>query len=656
MLGPDQANALTKIAMSGRALDLLVGPAGTGKTTAMNALRRAWEAGCGAGSVVGLAPSVVAAEVLADDLGIQTENTARWWTLHNLGRASFRSGQLVIIDEASLAGTLSLDRITKAAEEAGAKVLLVGDHSQLQAVEAAGAFGLLARDRHDTPELSTIYRFTNEWEKIASLGLRLGNTKVIDTYQDAGRITGGDTEDVTAQAYEAWRGDREAGVASILVTDSSESMTALNLRARTELILQRVVQPIRGEVTLDGGAQAAVGDVVITRKNRRDLRTRSDWVQNGNRWIITRVRRDGSVTIRPATRDRGGSIVLPADYVAEHLDLGYAVTAYRVQGVTVDTSHVLIDPSMTRVNLYVAMTRGRGGDHAYVATDKPDDAHRHPHEAPDVEEAARRVLFGVLNHSGAELSVHETIEREQEKWGSIRQLAAEYETIATEAQHDRWATLIRTSGLTPAQADAVLDSDTFGALAAELRRAEANHHDVDRLFPRLTKARGFDDADDIASVLRWRLAAATQRPATGGRATQTPRLIAGLIPVAGGIREPDMRQALAERHQLIEQRAAALAEQATADNATWMRALGARPDDPRKKEAWARHARTVAAYRDRYGVTSDDALGPAPDGIAQKIDHARAAQAIQRARALAVERSRVLTSRRSPRRDLRTGL
>ncbi len=321
-------------------------------------------------------------------------------------------------------------------------------------------------------------------------------------------------------------------------------------------------------------------------------------------------------------------------------NLGYAVTAYRAQGVTVDTSHVLVDPSMTRENLYVAMTRGRDGNYAYVAVDTPDDAHRHPHEAADVEEAARRVLFGVLNHSGVELSAHETIEREQEKWGSIRQLAAEYETIATEAQHDRWATLIHASGLTPSQAGAVLDSDTFGALAAELRRAEANHHDVDRLLPRLVKARGFDDADDIASVLRWRLATATQHPATGGRAAQAPRLIAGLIPVANAITEPDMRRALAERHQLIEQRAATLAEQAAADGAPWMRALGARPDDPRKQEAWARYARTVAAYRDRYGVTSDDGLGPAPDGIAQKIDQARATQAIQRARALTTQRER----------------
>ncbi len=142
MLGDDQAAALTKIAVSGRRVDVLVGPAGAGKTTAMSALRRAWEHEHGRGSVVGLAPFAVAAQVLADDLGIQTENTAKWLDTHDRTGETFRKGQLVIVDEASLAGTLSLDRIAALAAEAGAKVLLVGDHAQLQSVSAGGAFSL----------------------------------------------------------------------------------------------------------------------------------------------------------------------------------------------------------------------------------------------------------------------------------------------------------------------------------------------------------------------------------------------------------------------------------------------------------------------------------------------------------------------------------
>src|SRR5690606_14799207 len=195
MLGADQADALMKIAVSGRVLDVLVGPAGAGKTTAMSALRKAWEAEHGKGSVVGLAPSAVAAQVLADDLGIATENTAKWWTNHQIHGTTFTRGQLVIIDEASLAGTLSLERITKVAVDAGAKVLLVGDYAQLQSVDAGGAFTLLLSDRDDAPELLNVHRFTHEWEKTASLGLRHGHAEVIDTYLDHDRITGGEAEE-----------------------------------------------------------------------------------------------------------------------------------------------------------------------------------------------------------------------------------------------------------------------------------------------------------------------------------------------------------------------------------------------------------------------------------------------------------------------------
>lgn len=106
--------------------------------------------------------------------------------------------------------------------------------------------------------------------------------------------------------------------------------------------------------------------------------------------------------------------------------------------------------------------------------------------------------------------------------GSIRQLAAEYETIADTAQHDRWASLLTASGLTDDQVDAALGSPAFGALITEMRRAEANRHDLDQLMPRLVHVRGFEDAEDIASVLHWRVARAASRPAGSGR-TRKPR-------------------------------------------------------------------------------------------------------------------------------------
>lgn len=627
LLGEDQAAALAAVAVSGRVLDVLVGPAGAGKTTAMNALRRAWETEHGTGSVVGLAPSAVAAQVLAEDLGVATENTAKWWTNHQLHGTTFQTGQLVIIDEASLAGTLSLDRITAVAAEAEAKVLLVGDYAQLQSVGAGGAFNLLVSDRDDAPELVDVHRFTHAWEKTASLALRHGCTEVIDIYLDHDRISGGDAEPMIDAAYTAWRADRAQGMVSVLVAESRDDVTELNDRARADLILDGTLRPGR-EVELNDGSRAGVGDTIITRCNDRRLRNGKDWVRNGERWTITAVRDDGSITIRKTGRRFGGSIVLPAAYVAEHVDLGYAVTAHRAQGVTTDTAHVLVEPTTTRENFYVAMTRGRDSNRAYVVLNRPDD-HAAPHPSDNPDATARTVLYGVLQHVGAELSAHETITAEQEAWGSIAQLAAEYETIAQAAQHDRWAQLIRTSGLTEEQAEAVIDSDAFGALTAEVRRAEANHHDVDQLLPRLIQARGFEDADDIASIIHHRLAHATARPAGSGRTRKPARLIAGLIPRVEGPVAADMRQALDERRDLIETRADAVLDAALRDHESWIRPLGAPPKDARGQRRWRQHARVIAAYRDRYAIIDGSPLGQVPEGTAQKIDHARADAALR---------------------------
>jgi ATP-dependent exoDNAse (exonuclease V) alpha subunit len=182
-LTPEQAQAIATIAVSGRVVDLLIGPAGAGKTTALRALRGAWTCQHGPGSIVGLAPSAAAAAVLAAELGIACENTAKWLYEHGQGRAALRKNQLVIIDEATLAGTLTLDRLTARAAEAGAKVLLVGDWAQLQSVEAGGAFAMLADARTDTPELVDVHCFTNAWVRSGSRATRRPATTAASCWQ-----------------------------------------------------------------------------------------------------------------------------------------------------------------------------------------------------------------------------------------------------------------------------------------------------------------------------------------------------------------------------------------------------------------------------------------------------------------------------------------
>lgn len=627
-LSSQQLVALERITTSGRVVDLMVGPAGAGKTTAMRALRSAWIAEHGQGSVIGVAPSAAAAQALADDLGIACDNTVKWLTEYDLGRTTLRSGQLLIIDEATLAGTAALDRITSIAEAAGGKVLLVGDPYQLQSVEAGGAFALLVDRRTDAPELAEIHRFANKWEKHASLALRRGEVEIISTYARQKRIREGLTDDMLDQAYEAWRADSHAGKASILVTESSHAVRALNERARAERLLTEGAVDGR-ELDLGDGARASVGDVVITRRNDRSLRTAAGgWVKNGDRWRIVDIRRDGSVVLDRLDPGRRGKTVLPPEYAAEHLELGYAVTAHRSQGVTVDTSHVVVTPTTTRENLYVSMSRGRESNIAYVALDQPDDSHTTPE--PD-DATARTVLFGVLQHTGAGLGALQTMAAEYELYGGIDRLAAELETIAANAQHDRFSELLSRSGLTTEQHAAVVESAAFGPLAAALRHAEAYHHDLERLVPRVVGQRGLDDADDIAAVLRYRVEKVASTTPRG--CAHRPHLIAGLMPEPLGAMSLENRQAIDERKAMIESRARSLAETAIVSGDAWVRRLGERPTDPQDRVRWVDAITTVAAYRDRHKVSSDLPVGGGVDGDVQRAERQRALGSVREAAA-----------------------
>ena len=138
----------------------------------------------------------------------------------------------------------------------------------------------MIHDRDDAPELVDVHRFTHDWEKTASLELRHGRTPVIDTYLAHDRTHDGDAEAMTNVAYTAWRHDRQQGLVSVLIAETRENVTALNVRARADLILDGSLKP-GPEITLSDGSAAGVGDTIITRHNDRRLRNRHGWVRNG---------------------------------------------------------------------------------------------------------------------------------------------------------------------------------------------------------------------------------------------------------------------------------------------------------------------------------------------------------------------------------------
>lgn len=633
-LSDEQARVIEQIASSGRRVDVLVGPAGAGKTTTMRTLRAAWATTYGKRSVVGLAPSASAAEVLADDLGITCENTAKWLHEHVRGNPAFAltPNHLVILDEASMADTRTLDQITAAAVESGAKVLLVGDPAQIDAVDAGGAFALLASSRADVATLTDIHRFANEWEQAASLALRDGNPVAISAYARHDRLRTGTTDEIATQARQAWEHDVRNGKATLLIAETRQQVHVINEELRAIRLRTGRTLPGR-EAVLADEHRASVGDWVITRRNDRTLRTLTgSWVRNGHRWEVTQVHRDGSMTVRRKHGHRA-TLTLPADYAAAHVDLGYAVTAHRAEGLTVDTAHVLVTARTTREHLYVAMTRGREANTAYVALDQPDETHT---GLEDDDVTAVTVLQAVLRHAGAELSAHLAIKAEQETWRSIAQLAAEYETLAAHAQRDRWITLIRGSGLTPDQADEVIDSDAFGPLAAVLRRVEADGRDPRNVLKKAVGRRGLGDAEDIAAVLHHRLRLASDR----GTST-SGRFVAGLIPAVSGPLPDGYGTALSERAALIESRARALAEQAVQAAPPWLQRMGTPPTGPVARDRWFHAVVTIAAYRDRYQIDSDVPLGVRPGSVAQRADADRAHHALRTATNAAIAPSMI---------------
>ncbi len=491
-LTADQQTAVVAIATSARRVDVLVGPAGTGKTRTLHTVHQVWEAAYGSGSVIGLAPSSTAAAELGSALGIPTENVAKW--LHESTRnhqqppaiaagarddASgdatatrpwrLQPGQLLIVDEASMVATRDLDVLVTQAARAGAKVALVGDHHQLGAVGAGGAFALLA-DQPQAVHLEALWRFQHRWEAQATRGLRAGDPAALDAYADHGRLHDGPVDLMRERAYAAWATDLAAGHSALLLAADRATVTALNVRARADRVHAGFVAPVG--VPLSDETTAGRGDVIVTRRNARYLQLADGGhVRNGDLWTVTGVHADGSIDVSARPRPgqdnsvAGQHVRLPASYVREQVELGYAATVHRAQGMTVDHAHLLTGEGMTRQALYVAMTRGRDANHAYIATDGPDPACPTPTD-PDAVPTGRQVLERVLLTDGAELSATAMLRRRQDEATSSGRLRPIRDTLTASSDASP-ATSAGRADAAAADEIAALIRARFTALRAE---------------------------------------------------------------------------------------------------------------------------------------------------------------------------------------------
>jgi conjugative relaxase-like TrwC/TraI family protein len=411
-LDRSQTAMVRNLASSGCRVQVALAPAGAGKTAALRVLARAWEAS--GGTVLGLAPTAVAADELGRATGIPADTLAKYLHQTTTGRA-VGPGTLVLIDEAGMAGTRDLAQVARQVVDAGGSVRLVGDDQQLAAVAAGGIFRDLSTQGYahgTTVTLTELHRFTDRAEGAATLAIRDGDPAALDHYLDLDRVHAGDTGEVVEAAYAAWAADQQAGLSSLLLAATRDTVRELNHRAQQNRLDVMGHRPGR-EVNLSDGTRASVGDTVITRRNDRTLRAGDgSWVKNGDRWHVLDVLPDGAVSVKRHHAGQGrklANVVLPAGYVAAHVQLGYASTIHGAQGATVDTTHTVLNGTESRQALYVALSRGRQTNHLYLATPTASLDGVGP-EVQDTVVDARQVLTDILARDGRALSAT-TVER-----------------------------------------------------------------------------------------------------------------------------------------------------------------------------------------------------------------------------------------------------
>jgi hypothetical protein len=302
---------------------------------------------------------------------------------------------------------------------------------------------------------------------------------------------------------------------------------------------------------------------------------------------------DGSLTVRrnrahadPRTLE--SSITLDHGYVVSNVELGYATTVHRAQGMTVDTAFTLLRPGMAREVAYVAMTRGREGNHAFVATDLPDP---HYDGATTSARTGRQIMEQILATQGAELSATQTVRKLYDRAESAATLGAVHETLVQAAMKHPHQHII-TTALPPDAADAVFASPADGALVTAMRRAEQDGLDTNTALsfiargdlladgPDLTQsALAESGARDPAALLQSRLEnghAQTARSNDSG--PLRPRVVTPAGLVLQDI-DADERDAIVDVEARFAARASALATQTIVDPPAWLHAPGPPPVD-----------------------------------------------------------------------------
>ena len=358
-LSEEQRDALGRITERD-GLASVIGYAGTGKSAMLGVAREAWEE---AGYTVrGAALSGIAAENLEGGSGIQSRTIASLEHAWGKDRDQLGPKDVLVVDEAGMIGTRQMERLLSAADHAGAKVVLVGDPEQLQAIEAGAAFRALS-EAHGAAEITEIRRQRVDWQRAATRWLATGRTdEAIQAYRDHDMVQAADTR-VAARAglVEGWDRQRQAEPerSRIILTHTNAEVRSLNEEARERLRASGDLGQDVGVQAERGERQFASGDRIMFLRNERSM-----GVKNGTLGTVEQVSADRMGVRLDDGRQVGFDV---KDYAA--VDHGYAATIHKSQGVTVDRTHVLATPGMDRHAAYVALSRHRNGVQLHYGRD-----------------------------------------------------------------------------------------------------------------------------------------------------------------------------------------------------------------------------------------------------------------------------------------------
>ena len=405
---------------------------------------------------------------------------------------------------------------------------------------------------------------------------------------------------MTENAFNAWVSDRAAGLDAIMIAPTRELVAQLNRRAREHRLDHCAAS---SEVALADGNQASVGDVIITRRNDRRLRlTATDWVKNGDRWMIIHVSKHGDLTVQHTCSRL--TVRLPSGYVRASTGLGYGTTIHGAQGVSADTMHGVLTGQESRQQLYTKLTRGRHANHIYLQVVGDGDPHTVIRPQAVNPRTPTERLEQILARDDTATSATTLLRRLSDPAARLHDAVRRYaDGLHAAAEQIVGPGIVDTLDSRAKQViPDITDEPAWPTLRANLiaLTAETGEHPLVHLHE-AALGRDLSALQDMAAVLNWRLPEPTSTPA------QPP--LAWLPGIPQSINDhPDWRRYLARQSQLIADLADHIRHQAQDD--------GTQPNwVPQGSSLSAALIGEVAVWRAANGVDPHDCRPTGPEQL-----------------------------------------